>query len=88
MADELISMDKKIIAPAEDAREYIKPLRKIIKARDDKRLDFERYEDRVNKASKKPNKSDREVMTFQKSQDDLARAAEVIDSRVRTSAHS
>lgn len=73
-------MDDRIIQPATEAREYLKPIKKVLKKRDDKRLDFERYEDRVNHATKKGQKSERDVLALQKAQEEFAKATDVSHS--------
>lgn len=73
-------VDDRIIRPATDAREHIKPMKKVVKKRDDKRLDYERYQDRVNHASKKERRSERDHQAFAKAQEDLSKATDVSTS--------
>lgn len=77
LLEEVIMMDSRIIKPALEAKEYIQPIRKTIKKRDNKRLDWERYIDKVNHASKKMKRTDRENAALAKSEQELAKAADV-----------
>lgn len=77
LLDEVIMMDARVIRPATDAKEYLQPVRKTIKKRENKRLDWERYIDKVNHASKKLKRTDRENAALAKAEEELARAADV-----------
>jgi amphiphysin len=70
-------MDARVIKPATDAKEYLQPVRKTIKKRENKRLDWERYIDKVNNYQRKPKRTDRENAALAKSEEEAARAAEV-----------
>lgn len=74
-------MDSRVIKPATEAKEYIQPIRKTIKKRENKRLDWERFTDKVNSQAKKMTRSDRENIALEKSRGDLERATEVKTSR-------
>jgi amphiphysin len=75
--DEVMMMDSRVIRPASDVKEYLQPVRKTIKKREAKRLEWERYIDRVNTASSKMGRSDKENSTLTKLEEDLARASDV-----------
>jgi len=77
LLEEVNMMDARVIKPATDAKEYIQPLRKTIKKRENKRLDWERYTDRVNHQSKKLKRTDRENAALAKSEEEMAKAADV-----------
>lgn len=77
MLEELHMVDARIVSPAKTAKDYIAPLRKVLKSRENKKLDFERYQDRVLNAHKKMKKSEKEVASLAKYEQDLAKAAEV-----------
>ncbi len=77
LLDEVNMIDSRVIKPASDAKDCIQPIKKTIKKRDNKRLDYERYQDRVNNAAKKQKRSDRENAALAKSEQDLAKAADV-----------
>lgn len=70
-------MDARVIKPANEAMEYIQPLKKTIKKRDNKRLDWERYQDRVINYQRKTNRSDRENAALAKAEEELGVAAAV-----------
>jgi len=75
--EEIIMMDARVTKPAQDAIDALQQLRKVIKKRENKRLDWERHIDRVNNASKKMKRSDKENMALAKAEQDLAVAADV-----------
>ncbi|TDZ75193.1 Regulator of cytoskeleton and endocytosis [Colletotrichum trifolii] len=57
LKDELIAevaaIDAQVIRPASEARDYLQPIRKTIKKRETKRLDYEKAQDKVKKFQKK-----------------------------------
>ena len=73
---EISQVDNSMIKPAQDAKESLNPMRKTIKKRDDRKLDFERYQGRVDAGQKKSKRSDRETAAFAKAEADLTRARE------------
>jgi hypothetical protein len=75
--DGLAGRSSRVIRPATDAKEYITPIRKTIKKRENKRLDWERYTDKVNSLSKKLKRSDRDNAALARAEEDLAKAADV-----------
>jgi amphiphysin len=78
LLEEIAMMDARIIKPAADAKEFLQPLRKTIKKRENKRVDWERYIDKVNTLqSKKLKRTDRENAALAKAEEDLAGAADV-----------
>ncbi|PYH93209.1 hypothetical protein BO71DRAFT_311190, partial [Aspergillus ellipticus CBS 707.79] len=86
MMDELAGIDGRIIRPAAQAKEFIQPVKKTIKRRDDRKLDFERYQSRVDNYNKKPWRSDRDNAALAKAENDLERAIEeyhAADDRLR-----
>lgn len=74
LLEEVNMMDARIIRPASDAKEYIQPIKKTIKKRENKRLDYERYFDRVTNAAKKQKRDD---AALAKSEVELSKATEV-----------
>ncbi|KAK3075681.1 hypothetical protein LTS18_014002, partial [Coniosporium uncinatum] len=74
MLDEVRRMETGIIEPAEQARKMIQPMKKVIKRREDRKLDYERYKGRVENSEKKTRRSDRENTAYVKHQGDLDRA--------------
>jgi len=77
MLDEVRRMETGIIEPAEQARKMIQPMKKVIKKREDRKLDFERYKGRVENSEKKTKRSDRENTAYVKHQGDYDRATMV-----------
>lgn len=77
LTEEVIMMDARVIKPATEAKEYLQPIRKTIKKRENKRLDWERFLDKVNSQSKKMKRTDRENAALAKSEEELAKAADV-----------
>jgi amphiphysin len=75
-------MNARLVQPAADAREAIKPVKKVIKKRNDRRLDYERSQDKVNSLSKKDRKSPRDIQAYSKAQEDLSNFAEVCSRAV------
>ncbi|KAI9682651.1 MAG: hypothetical protein M1829_006638 [Trizodia sp. TS-e1964] len=76
LSQELALCDMMILKPATDAKESIHPMKKVIKKREDRKLDFERYKGRVETSKKKAARSDRENASLAKAERDLARATD------------
>ena len=76
LSQDVSMVDSQMIRPAQDAKDSIQMLRKTIKKREDKKLDFERYQSRVDSSMKKSKPSDRERVTLTKTQADLHTATE------------
>ncbi|KAE8373600.1 hypothetical protein BDV26DRAFT_271666 [Aspergillus bertholletiae] len=76
LLQELEGINERIIKPATQAIDYMKPLEKTIKKRDDRKLDYERYQSRVDSYSKKTKRSDRDNVSLTKAESDLSRATE------------
>ncbi|EEH33892.1 hypothetical protein PAAG_04941 [Paracoccidioides lutzii Pb01] len=84
---EINSVDERMIKPAMNAKDYLQPMKKIIKKRDDKKLDFERYQSRVDTSRKKMKRSDRDNSALAKAEIDLSRAKDeynAADEHLRT----
>ena len=79
LLEEVNMMEARVIKPATDAKDYIQPVRKSIKKRENKRLDWERYQDKVRNAGKKMKRSDRENAALAKAEEELANAGDVRD---------
>jgi hypothetical protein len=78
LLEEVVMMDSRIIRPAGDAKEFLQPLRKTIKKRENKRVDWERYIDKVNNLqTKKLKRTDKENAALAKAEEELSRAADV-----------
>ncbi|KAH8433250.1 uncharacterized protein LDX57_010885 [Aspergillus melleus] len=74
---ELSAVDQRMIQPASQARECFIPVKKTIKKRDDKKLDYERYQSRVDSYAKKTKRSDRDNQSLAKAETELTKATEV-----------
>ncbi|KAL4890331.1 hypothetical protein BDV59DRAFT_96459 [Aspergillus ambiguus] len=76
LIEELTAVDQRMIQPASQAREFIAPLKKTIKKRDDRKLDYERYQSRVDSYAKKTKRSDRDNVALSKAEGELTKATE------------
>ncbi|KAL2812589.1 hypothetical protein BJX63DRAFT_240250 [Aspergillus granulosus] len=74
LLEELTAIDHRMIDPASQARECLIPFKKIIKKRDDRKLDYERCQGRVDSYTKKAKRSDRENASLSKAEEDLSKA--------------
>ncbi|WEW56403.1 hypothetical protein PRK78_001846 [Emydomyces testavorans] len=74
LSEEILSVDVRMIKPAMEAKDYLQPMKKVIKKRDDKKLDYERYQGRVDASRKKSKRSDRENSALAKAEIDLSKA--------------
>lgn len=73
---ELDVVQHKMIGPAQDAKDNLAIAKKVIKKREDKKLDYERYQSRVDSSMKKTKLSDRDRAQLTKAQNDLSVATE------------
>ncbi|KAL1626343.1 hypothetical protein SLS56_006927 [Neofusicoccum ribis] len=73
MMEEVNQIDRKLIKPAQDAKQSIKPMHKVIQKREDKKLDYERYKSRVDKLEAQANRSARDESSLAKHQIDMER---------------
>ncbi|KAI0201842.1 SH3 domain-containing protein [Astrocystis sublimbata] len=76
LQEEVLLIETRVVKPATSAREYIDPMRKTIKKRENKRLDFEKIQEKTNKLQRKPSKTPKEEASLAKLEADLARASE------------
>ncbi|KAI0112875.1 hypothetical protein F4814DRAFT_324957 [Daldinia grandis] len=84
--EEVGLIESTIIKPATDARDCIAPLRKTIKKRENKRLDYEKCQDKVNKLQRKVSRTPKEDAALAKAEAEVARTAEefeIADSHLR-----
>ncbi|KAL4778731.1 hypothetical protein BJX76DRAFT_126921 [Aspergillus varians] len=87
LLERLASIDDRMISPASQAKEYLTPFKKAIKKRDERKLDYERHQGRVDSYSKRTKRSERENAALIKAEDELARATEdyhAADEHLRT----
>ncbi|KAL1956780.1 hypothetical protein VTO42DRAFT_6834 [Malbranchea cinnamomea] len=71
---EVTMVDEKMIKPAMQAKDYLQPIKKVIKKREDKKLDFEHYQNRVDTSRKKTKRTDRDNAVLAKAEADLCKA--------------
>ncbi|KAF7586903.1 hypothetical protein BBP40_008032 [Aspergillus hancockii] len=76
LMEELNAINERMIKPASQAKDYMKPLERTIKKRDDRKLDYERYQGRVDSYNKKMKRSERDNVALTKAESDLVRATE------------
>ncbi|EMR72303.1 putative sh3 domain signaling protein [Eutypa lata UCREL1] len=86
LLEEMALIDSRILTPTTDARACITPMRKTIKKRENKRLDYEQAQDRASKLQRKIGRSPKDDKALAKAEDDMARAQEefnVADAHLR-----
>ncbi|KAL2150073.1 hypothetical protein VTH82DRAFT_7749 [Thermothelomyces myriococcoides] len=76
LLDEMSRIEENILKPAADARDCIAPIRKTIKRRENKRLDYERAQDKAMKLQRKPGRSTKDETALAKADAEVARAAD------------
>ena len=74
MLEEVQVMSTRIVGPAKETRAAIQPYKKVIKKREDRKLDYERYKGRTESYEKKTKRSEREDRALAKYQVDLSAA--------------
>ncbi|KAL8962912.1 MAG: hypothetical protein Q9183_005082, partial [Haloplaca sp. 2 TL-2023] len=77
LLEEVNMVDTRIIKPAMEARDHLQPLKKVIKKRADKKLDFEKYQSRTDKGRKNMKRSDKDNAALAKTETELYHATEV-----------
>ncbi|KAI0447186.1 hypothetical protein F4803DRAFT_356886 [Xylaria telfairii] len=76
LLEELLLIESRVVKPASSAREYIDPMRKTIKKRENKRLDFEKVQDKTTKLQRKVGKTPKDEASLAKLEAELARVSE------------
>ncbi|PSN74689.1 hypothetical protein BS50DRAFT_567487 [Corynespora cassiicola Philippines] len=76
MMEEVKDIERKLVVPAKLARDALRPMKKSIKRREDKKVDYERYKSRVEALQNKKTRSDRDNTALYKHEADLARATQ------------
>ncbi|ODM15458.1 hypothetical protein SI65_09061 [Aspergillus cristatus] len=74
---ELNAVDDSMIRPARAAKDYIIPMKKTIKQRQDRKLDYEHYQSKYDGYAKKPKRSDRDNANMAKTEQELANAQDM-----------
>lgn len=77
LLQDITAIEERIIRPATDARTFISPIRKTIKKRENKRLDYEKLQEKVTKLQRKPGRNPKEEASLAKYHDEMTRAADV-----------
>ena len=73
-------VETRMIRPAVDAKDSLSMMKKTIKKREDRKLDYERYQSRVDSGLKKTKRSERDTTALQKAQTDLEKATELYEA--------
>ncbi|KAK4188992.1 hypothetical protein QBC35DRAFT_450747 [Podospora australis] len=76
LLQDITAIEERIIRPGTDARTLIAPIRKTIKKRENKRLDYEKAQDKVTKLQRKPGRTPKEDASLSKYHDEMTRAAD------------
>ena len=74
LQQEINMVENRLVTPAEQAREHLKPLKNTLKHRENTKLDYERYLGRTEHAQKKQTRSMKEEAALAKHESDLAQA--------------
>ncbi|KAK4150947.1 hypothetical protein C8A00DRAFT_45743 [Chaetomidium leptoderma] len=76
LVEEMILIEDHIMKPVTDARGCIAPIRKTIKKRENKRLDYEKAQEKTLKLQRKPGRTPKEDAALAKADAEMSRAAE------------
>ena len=77
LVEEMALIEEQILKPATDARTCIAPIRKTIKKRENKRVDYEKAQDKTLKLQRKPGRNPKEEAALAKADAEMSRAADV-----------
>lgn len=77
LMEEIGMIEDQIVKPATDARDSINPIRKTIKKRENKRLDYDKAQEKYTKLYRKPGRSVKEDAALAKAQEEMSRANDV-----------
>lgn len=80
LLEEMILIEDHVLKPATDARNCIAPIRKTIKKRENKRVDYEKAQERALKLQRKPGRTPKEDAALVKADAEMSRAADVRSS--------
>ncbi|KAI5843436.1 hypothetical protein DFP73DRAFT_606610 [Morchella snyderi] len=87
MLDEVEKVDRLLVERLGEAKAALKPAKKAIEKRENKKLDYERFNKQVENTRAKKNKSDREYSVLSKAEMDAERsknAYEIADEHIRS----
>jgi amphiphysin len=71
LVQEMEALERKVVAPAKDARKSVETFRKMVKNREDRKLDWERYKSRTEAIERVGEKSERDAKALYKHRIDL-----------------
>jgi len=74
---EVSVIEERVLKPASDAREFIAPIRKTIKKRENKRVDYEKVQEKSMKLQRKPGRTAKEDAALSKLEVEMSSAADV-----------
>jgi len=77
LVKEIEVIEERILKPATDARTSIAPIRKTIKKREAKRVEYEKLQDKSMKLHRKPGKTPKEDAALAKLEGEMAQAGDV-----------
>ncbi|KAJ4298412.1 hypothetical protein N0V88_003442 [Collariella sp. IMI 366227] len=77
LTEELASIETHVVNTATDARDCLAPMRKTIKKRENKRLDYERAQEKALKLERKPGRTPKENSALAKAEVEVSRTADV-----------
>ncbi|KAJ5919727.1 hypothetical protein N7454_009562 [Penicillium verhagenii] len=77
MVQELTEVESRMIRPATSAKDYLAPVKKTIKKRNDKKTDFERYQSKVDSLIHKTKRTERDNANLAKAEADMATAKDI-----------
>ncbi|KAK1998147.1 SH3 domain-containing protein [Colletotrichum falcatum] len=80
LVGEVTAIDSQVIRPATEAREFIQPLRKTIKKRENKRVDYEKAQEKVKKLQKKTGRTPKEEAQLSKVEFEMSCASEEFEA--------
>ncbi|KAF6839999.1 sh3 domain signaling protein [Colletotrichum musicola] len=86
LIQEVTAIDNQVIRPATEARDYLQPIRKTIKKRENKRLDYEKAQEKFKKLQKKTGKTPKDEAQLSKAEYEMSCASEdfqVADNHIR-----
>ena len=75
--EEIGQIEERVMRPATDARDSIAPIRKTIKKRENKRVDYEQAQEKALKLQRKSPRTPKEDAALAKADSEVARAGEV-----------
>ncbi|RPB10464.1 hypothetical protein P167DRAFT_509402 [Morchella conica CCBAS932] len=80
MLDEIEKVDRLLVERLGEAKAALKPVKKAIEKRENKKLDYERFNKQVENSRAKKNKSDREYSVLSKAEMDAERSKNAYDN--------